>query len=120
MKSFWASIGIFGALVGLIIWNSIYIHRVCDELSCDALALPSCAEGGEALAVFKERWEQESRYIELSVSHHSTNKINDCLAEWESAAKVGEEAEYERCRHLFLSLIAQILSTESASIRNWI
>ncbi len=120
MKSFWTSVCIFGLLIGIIIWNSIYIHRVCRELTEAAKELPAYEDGATALAVLTEKWERESIYMELSVSHNSINKISDCLYEWKSAAKVGDEAEYERCRYLFLSIINQITRAEGVSISNWV
>ena len=120
MKSFWASILICGILILLIIWNSLYIHRVCGELTEAAIALPACPEGETALGSLIERWGQEHVYIDLTVSRHQIDKINDCLYEWQSAAKTGDEAEYERCRYLFLSLVNQILRTESVTVGNWI
>ena len=120
MKSFWASILICGTLILLIIWTSAYIHRVCGEFTEAANALPACQQGEAALGALVSRWEQERVYIDLTVSRHSIDKINDCLYEWQSATKTGDEAEYERCRYLFLSLISQILRAESATVGNWI
>jgi len=120
MKSFWVSVLIFCLLIAIIAWNSVYIHRVCKDLTETAEALPTCGEGAAALAALTEKWEQESTYMELSVSHHSIDKINDCLYEWQSAVRAGDEAEYERCRYLFLSVINQILRAEGVTISNWI
>ena len=120
MKSFWVSLGIFATLMGLIVWNSIYVHRTCQELTETASALPPYNTGADALANLTARWERESTYMELSVSHHSIDKINDCLHEWNSAVSVGDEVEYERCRHLFLSTISQILRVERITISNWV
>ena len=120
MKSFLASIAIFGALIGIIIWNSLYVHRVCNTFTTTAEALPPCADGYEAVTSLIRKWEHESTYLELSVSHHSIDKISDCLYEWESAVQVGDEVEYERCRHLFLSTIYQIQRVERVTISNWV
>lgn len=120
MKSFWASVCIFSALVGLIIWNSCYIHRVCEELTATAEALPACDKEGQTISALTDLWERENDYMELSISLHGIHKISDCLHEWESAASIGDQTEYERCRHLFLSIIEQILRAESVAASNWI
>lgn len=120
MKSFWASLCIFGTLIGVIIWNSIYIRRTCTALYEAAEALPACESAGLTVDALSDFWEQESSRIKLSVSRHTINKIDECLAEWKSAAKLEDETEYERCRHLFLTVMEQISRAETPSPRNWI
>ena len=122
MKSFWASACIFLALLGLIIWNSCYVHHACNDLIQAARAVPACEErdAQQALSELTHDWAQKSAMIELSVSRHTIHKIDDYLCEWQSALKTGDVDAYERCRHLFCATITQIARTDSVTLGNWI
>ena len=87
MKSFFSSLAIFSLLLGMIIWNYIYIEETCATLTKKIELLPTCEQCEAALEDLIYYWEQESSKIGISTSQHTIEKMNDCLSDLYYAVK---------------------------------
>ncbi len=120
MKSFFCSLGIFALMLGLIVWNYVYVANTCDALTEKIEALPTCEAASEELLSFCEYWDREKSKIGISISQLTIDKMNDCIAELKYAAKNGDPQIFECARYRAISIVEEIRDAESLSIENWI
>ena len=120
MKSFFWSLAIFALMLGIIIFNHFYITRTCDTLSKKIEALPPCEGADVATHEILSYWEREQSKIDISISQHTVDKMNDCFAELKYATKHGDAQIFECARYRALSVLEEIRDAESLHPKNWI
>ena len=120
MKSFFCSLGIFILMLGLIVWNYVYMASTCDALAEKIEALPACDGADDALAALSEYWDREKNKIGISVSQHTIDKMNDCMAELKYAVKNRDAQIFECARYRAISIVEELRDAESLSLENWI
>ncbi len=120
MKSFFCSLSIFALMLGVIICNHFYIMRTCDTLTKKMELLPPCDSAQVAVNELVAYWERKQSKIDISISQHTVDKMNECLYELEYAILHGDEQIYEWARYRTLSIIEEIKDAESLQPENWI
>lgn len=119
MKSFVASILVFGVLLCVIFINYNYVLRVCEELEQKIDALPACGEATEAINDLVERWETESRKLKLSISLRQIDKMEECLSDLYYAASYGDANIFEQSRCRAKAIIRDIRDGEMPLVENF-
>ena len=120
MKSFFCSLGIFILMLALIVWNYLYVASTCHVLAEKITALPTCDTADDALATLFDYWESEKSKIGISISQHTIDKMNDCMAELRYAVKYRDAQIFECARYRALSIVEELRDAESLSLENWI
>ena len=119
MKSFVASMLVFGMLLCAILLNYNYVLRVCVELEQKIDTLPACSEAAEAVDDLMKRWETESRKLKLSISLHQIDKMEECLSDLYYAAHYGDANIFEQSRCRAKTIIRDIRDGEMPLAENF-
>ena len=120
MKSFFCSLAIFALMLGVIICNHFYIVRTCETLAQKIELLPPCSNAHVAVNELVAYWERKQSKIDISISQHTVDKMNECLHEIEYAIQHEDAQIYEWARYRALSIIEEIKDAESLHPENWI
>ena len=120
MKGFVASLLLFGALLGVIVFNSLYVTRACQDLQAALQALPPVAEADAAAAALCSLWEHEESKLRVSVSQNMLDKINAIFAELTYAVRFNDAVSFEKCRLLAIQSFKEIEDNEGLIPKNWI
>lgn len=120
MKSFFSSLAIFSLLLGMVIWNYIYIEETCATLTKKIEFLPTCEQSEAALEELICYWEKESSKIGISTSQHTIEKMNDCLSDLYYAVTNNDVHFFERTRYRAITVIKEIEDAEAMRLENWI
>lgn len=103
MKSVIFSTILFSLLIALLIANSIYIHKVCDEmLDIISSLTPTDVEGAERLCSI---WQKHSALFSISVHDTHIERVNELTEALKSAVAKNDGAEFKE----YVSLLSQIL-----------
>jgi len=96
MKGFIASVITLCILVGLIVWNGIWIHRTTSELIDRTKALvTSAAEDRETVSEeLYERWKKCRRILAITVSHTEIESIDSRIVSLKAYAADGDDGEF--------------------------
>ena len=120
MKGFVASLLIFGALLGAIITNSVYVTRACKNLQAELRALPPVTEAADKTTALCRLWEREEAKLRISVSQNMLDKINAIFAELTYAVSFNDAVSFEKCRLLAIQSFKEIADNEGLIPKNWI
>lgn len=120
MKSFFSALAIFLLMLSMIIWNYFYMEETCSVLQAKIELLPSCEQAVAAVEELVDYWESESSKIGISISQHTIDKMNDCLAELRYAVANHDVQFFECARYRAISIIKEIQDAESLQLENWI
>ena len=103
MKSFIISIIIFSFLIILIIANSIYIHKIANEMLKISESLsPADISGVNELCTL---WQKHRLAFSISINDTQIEKITDYTENIKSAATLGNDTELEK----YITLLSEIL-----------
>ena len=116
MKTFYVSLLIFGALLALITWNTIFVNRSMGELEEAILALPDCNEANGPFDRVKERWQALYRPLAFSVSFEDLRNMDAYLFQMKTALKEKDALQYETAREGALNTIHSIRRPEQFSL----
>ena len=120
MKSFFSSLAIFALMLGMIIWNYLYIEETCATLNQKIEFLPACDQAESAIEDLVSYWEHESNKIGISTSQHTIEKMNDCLSDLCYAVANNDVRFFERTRYRAITVIKEIEDAEAMRLENWI
>ena len=118
MKGFIISLCIFSLLAGGIVFNSVYVDRICQRFSEEIDALPHVSEAEAKTSALCAHWEREKSKLSISVSLQTLEKTDAILAELDYAVRFGDEATFEKCRTLAKAAIKQIKENEGLIPKN--
>ena len=96
MKGFIASVVTLCILIGLIVWNGIWLHRTMADLLDRTKSLESAtAEEREALSSeLFEKWKKCRKALSITVSHTEIESIDSRIVSLKAYAKDGEDGEF--------------------------
>ena len=118
MKSYFATLAVFGVLLAGMLTNAAYIDRTTAEMSERIDSLPSfdAPSSEQELEEIIALWQQKQRLVCLSTPLESVESVTDCFRDMEHARKNGDGAEYEVARSRASNLIRRIARLERL---NW-
>ncbi|MBE6546915.1 MAG: DUF4363 family protein [Ruminococcaceae bacterium] len=118
MKAFWASLLLFGILLGGILCNARYLHRTADYLEKTAQALAQADSRDETLGELERFWEKNQTIISLTVGFRELDRFGEIIVQLRWAHDAENESEFERYRLLLADVTEEIIRSEEFSIKN--
>ena len=96
MKGFIASVATLSLLIGLIVWNGIWVHISIADLTerTGALAISQVEEREHLSNEFYKKWEKCKHILAISVSHTEIEAIDSRLASLRAYARDKEESDF--------------------------
>jgi len=116
MKTFYAALAVFAAMLGLIVWNALHIHTTAAELTARLDAMPSCTEAQAEVESLAAYWEQKRGLVALSTLYGDVTALDNCIAEMRVAIALGEETDFAQNRALAYNAVARIRRVEQVSL----
>ena len=116
MKSLIFSMCALILLVGIIIYNGIYIKNVTSDLIEKAENITY--ENKKSTEEFRKLWEENEHKICISVSHKDIDNINLALSVLEAKQKSGESDSFNEYSALLREYINEIKNKERLHIDN--
>lgn len=120
MKSFFSSLAIFALMLGMIIWNYLYIEETCAILNKKIELLPAYDQAESAVEDLVSYWESASSKIGISTSQHTIEKMNDCLSDLCYAVANNDAQFFECARFRAITVMKEIEDAEALRLENWI
>ncbi len=110
MKSFAVSLLLVILMLGVIVWNHIYINEVIDGLQAQLEALPAptdaaCADAARQLC---EDWKAHMDIMELSVGFNIVDRVNEQAQALKACAECGDVFGYYTARALLQDAIEDV------------
>ncbi|MBR6727823.1 MAG: DUF4363 family protein [Clostridia bacterium] len=114
MKTFYAAIALFLLLLCLILANTLFLHRVTDELEL-RLHKISTENAYGALQELESYWQQKKRILGLSIPTERLNRLQDRITEMKVLLDAADAAGFAHAHALALSAVEQLRESESLS-----
>ncbi len=122
MRALKISLISFTLLIGIIAINFIYINRVCDVMTDHTEKVISsykenreCGEKIDSLTAF---WERNRKICGLSVSHPTSDRIDELIISLRSYYEAGDKAEFLNTAELLKNAIDDLGHLEQFEIDN--
>lgn len=117
MKAFWGSVFALLALLCLVIWNSMYISGITDDMSELAFKISSLENDAE-FASLEQLWGKSKSLISVSIPHAESDELEKNLILLRAKFDNGIEVELEETVALILRAIEEIKIHGAPSIDN--
>lgn len=113
MKSVIFSIILFLILIGLLITNSIYIHKTCDKMLdiLDFLSLNDIDGADEISAI----WQKNRTLFSISIHDSHIERVNELTEGLKSAIAKSDGAEFNEHVALLSQLLKELKEIEEIS-----
>lgn len=118
MKTFYASLIVFGVLLALILTNAFFIRHATKEMDDLLNALPTSEDMGSTLESLIAYWEKHKKWISISTSSEVINNVDDHMIELQSAFDQNDAEGFDLAIRLTRNTIARIRREERFSIEN--
>lgn len=115
MKAFILSSVIFLILILLIVINSIYIHKICNEMQEIASSLTSQDNDGASQLCLL--WEKHKMIFSISIHDSHIEKISELTESIKSAATIGDDAEFKKSIILLNDILDELKKNEEISFQ---
>ena len=115
MKAFIFSIILFSLILLLIITNSLYIHRTCEEIKL--IAQDPVLSPKEKAADICRIWEDNKLLFSFSVHEENIDRMDDLTQGLKSAIANGDHAEINKQIFLIQELLEKFSKTEEISLQ---
>ncbi len=116
MKAFVISLCSVGILISIIIFNSIYINNVTDNLTEAAEKLT--IYDSEGLKEFSDYWYKHEHKICISTQHNDVDNVTITLTVLEEKCKNGDEDGFYEYKALLILYIDEIRKKEKVHFDN--
>lgn len=97
MKGFIAALMTLCLLIGVIIWNGIWVHRTLGELMdiTDHIADSAEEDRSSLSAELYGRWRKSRHILSVTVSHTEVEGIDSRIVSLVSYAENGEDSDFD-------------------------
>ena len=119
MKAWIASLFLFVLLIGIIIANAVYIHRVSAHLQSAANSL--CFESEQTAQTLDELsayWRRHRARIALSISYRDLDHVCETIISLRAAYDTQSASDFENYRQLLSDVAGEISRLERFSVEN--
>ena len=119
MKAWIASLCLFLLLIGVIIANAIYVHRVTDHLreATEALVFDE-ASTADALDALWEYWNRHRALIALSIGFRELDHVCETMISLRASYDTRSASDFEQYRRLLADAADEISRLERFSVEN--
>ena len=119
MKAWIASLCLFVLLIGIIVINAIYVHRISAHL-CDVVGGLSIedAHTQEQLDALDAYWQKHHPLVGLSIGYRDLDHVSELLISLRAAYETKSASEFESYRQLALDAATELSRLERFSIEN--
>ena len=115
MKSFIISLIIFLFLIILIISNSIYIHKITNEMIKFSYSLSH--EDAEGINKLCSIWQKHRLAFSISIRDSHIERITELTENIKSAATLGNDTEFKKNIILLCELLEELQKNEEISFQ---
>lgn len=115
MKTFIFSIFLFSLIVSLIIANSLYVHRICKDMTMTAQSADLPLE--EKARYLCQTWDANKPIFSFSIHGESIDRMDDLTQGLKSAIADGDRAEINKQIFLIQELLEKFSKTEEISLQ---
>ena len=113
MKAVIFSLILFIILIGLLIANSIYIHKTCNEMLDILSSLsPTDTSGAEKISAI---WERNRTLFSISIHDSHIERVNELTEGLKSAVAKSDDAEFNEHVALLSQLLKELKEIEELS-----
>ena len=116
MKAFVISLCVFTLVLGVTVWNSVYIGKVTSEL--EAISNEISPSNKEALEEAEDYWERNEHIICIFVSHKDIDNVNIAFGVLEEKIKNDDGGGFYEYLALLKKYIEEIGNKERFHIDN--
>lgn len=121
MKSFVVACSIFALVVGMVIGNSVFIHKQVDAITSAILLLPENTDGtpaeyGSAVQNIRSTWEKNRDFIAVTVPHRITDPLEQAIRAMEAGWHSSDDAMYRRAVSDLLAALENLREAEGFSL----
>lgn len=121
MKSFVAACGIFGLVIGALIWNAVFTLRCTDTMTDAARQLPDNTHGDPAqyetaMQNIHLIWKEKRDIIAISVPRRITDPIDRALRTAEAGWVTGNDTVYRQSVSDLFDALKILRETEGFSL----
>lgn len=119
MKAWIASLCLFAVLIGIIVGNAIYVHRVTDHLKEVAYELRFDAENTvHTLDALSAYWNRHRTFIALSIGYRELDHVCETILYLRAAYDTKNASDFEAYRRLLSDTADEISRLERFSVEN--
>ena len=118
MRAFFTILILFSILLVAMSVNYFYVTELSEELmkSVEQLPLPDGTEDVSAqVEQIRQKWLLSRRYVQITVNHAEIELISNAATELYIFARHMQTAEFERARHILISSLENLKSSEKLS-----
>lgn len=121
MKSFIAACGIFGLVIGVLIWNAVFTLRCTDAMTAAARQLPNNVYGDPAqyetaMQSIHLIWKEKRKIIAISVPRRITDPLERALRTAEVGWSTGNDTVYRQSVADLFDALKILRQTEGFSL----
>ena len=116
MKAFVISLCVFTLVLGVTVWNSVYIGKVTSEL--EAISNEISPSNKEALEEAEDYWKRNEHIICIFVSHKDIDNVNIAFDVLNEKMNNGDEVGFYEYTALLKNYIEEIGKKERIHIDN--
>lgn len=119
MKAWIVSLCLFILLIGIIIGNAVYVHRVADHLCSTLHALHfEDAKTAATLEELDAYWQRHHPFISLSISYRELDHVSETMISLRAAYDTQNVSDFEGYRQLLLDAADELSRLERFSVEN--
>lgn len=117
MKAFFISLLLFILLIGGIVGNAVYVHRVTDRLlqSLDAISFSSSEAEWDEL---EDYWDRHRAFVALSISYRELDHFSESLIALRAARDADSSFDFEIYHAIAVDAAREIARLERFSLEN--
>lgn len=119
MKAWIVSLCLFVLLLGIIVFNAVYVHRVSDHLSEVLNSLSAdAANTQDELDALDAYWEKHHPLVALSIGYRELDHVSETLISLRAAYQSRNVSDFELYRQLCVDAADELARLEKFSIEN--
>ncbi len=121
MKGCILAAAILLVVLGGVIVNAFFIRHTTNQLMECVEALPAIPDSQETprdIAMIRERLEEKTIFLGITVAYAAIDRVSEALISLESFAKTGDQRQYAVTLALLLDLIEELARTEKITVDN--
>ncbi len=118
MKSLISAIILFVLLVGIIVFNSLYVSKFCADISNIVTKIEESDKPSVLLSELKTKWNQSRRWLDFSIRTGEIERMNDLIEGLIASHSAKNEHEVKKHCSLIKQLLEEFSEHEKISVKS--